>query len=243
MDGIFIMYGNMFSKIAFLYFPHPTTHIKIHNRLLITDKMEWKEADLVSCQKWVINQIKYMKQQYLNTGYQAVKTVVPERRKTNQVSSTVTPSLLLGECLGFKAGRRNPGRAWWLRRTEVESLGRTRWLESAEESGEGTGESFTERSPCSLQLEKSLCKAKVKSKMLLFSSSVISDSLQTPGSMPGFPVLHHLLELAQTHVHRVGDAIQPSHPLSSPSPPALKLPQHQNLFQWVGSSQQVAKVL
>ena len=48
-------------------------------------------------------------------------------------------------------------------------------------------------------------------------------------SMPGFPVLHRLLELAQTHVHRVGDAIQPSHPLSSPSPPALKLPQHQDL--------------
>ena len=47
--------------------------------------------------------------------------------------------------------------------------------------------------------------------------------------MPGFPVLHRLLELAQTHVHRVGDAIQPSHPLSSPSPPALKLPQHQDL--------------
>ena len=60
-------------------------------------------------------------------------------------------------------------------------------------------------------------------------------------SMPGFPVLHHLLEFAQTHVHRVSDAIQPSHPLSSPSPPALNLSQHQDLFQWVGSSHQVAK--
>ena len=49
-------------------------------------------------------------------------------------------------------------------------------------------------------------------------------------SMPGFPVHHQLLELAQTHVHRVGDAIQPSHPLSSPSPPALNLSQHQGLF-------------
>ena len=48
-------------------------------------------------------------------------------------------------------------------------------------------------------------------------------------SMPGFPVLHHLLELTQTHVHRVGDAIQPSHPLSSPSPPAFNLFQHQGL--------------
>ena len=48
---------------------------------------------------------------------------------------------------------------------------------------------------------------------------------------PGFPVLHHLLELAQTHVHPVSDAIQPSHPLSSPSPPAFNLSQHQGLFQ------------
>ena len=47
--------------------------------------------------------------------------------------------------------------------------------------------------------------------------------------MPGFPVHHQLLELAQTHVHRVGDAIQPSHPLSSPSPPAFSLSQHQGL--------------
>ena len=48
---------------------------------------------------------------------------------------------------------------------------------------------------------------------------------------PGLPVLHHLPELAQSHVHRVGDAIQPSHPLSSPSPLALNLPQHQGLVQ------------
>ena len=61
-------------------------------------------------------------------------------------------------------------------------------------------------------------------------------------SMPGFPVHHHLLELAQTPVHRAGDAIQPSHPLSSPSP-AFSLAQHQALFQWVSSSHQVAKVL
>ena len=62
-------------------------------------------------------------------------------------------------------------------------------------------------------------------------------------STPGFPVLHHLLELVQTHVHWVGDAIQPSHPLSSPSPPAFNLYQHQGLFQWVSSWYQVAKVL
>ena len=50
-------------------------------------------------------------------------------------------------------------------------------------------------------------------------------------SMPGFPVHHQLLEFAQTHVHQVSDAIQPSHPLSSPSPPAFKLSQHQDPFQ------------
>ena len=60
---------------------------------------------------------------------------------------------------------------------------------------------------------------------------------------PGFPVHHQLPELTQTHVHRVGDAIQPSHPLSSPSPPAFTLSQHQGLSQWVSSSHQVAKVL
>ena len=62
-------------------------------------------------------------------------------------------------------------------------------------------------------------------------------------STPGFPVHHQLSELTQTHVHWVGDAIQPSHPVSSPSPPAFNLSQHQGLFQWVGSSHQVAKVL
>ena len=50
--------------------------------------------------------------------------------------------------------------------------------------------------------------------------------------MPGFPVLHYLPEFAQTHVHCVDDAIQPSHPLLPPSPPALNLPQHQSFFQW-----------
>ena len=62
-------------------------------------------------------------------------------------------------------------------------------------------------------------------------------------STPGFPVYHQLLELAQTHVHWVSDAIQPSHPLSSPSPPAFNLSQHQGLFQWVSSLDQMAKVL
>ena len=62
-------------------------------------------------------------------------------------------------------------------------------------------------------------------------------------SVPGFPVLHHLPELAQTRICWVIDAIQSSYPLSSPSPPDFNLLQHQGLFQWVGSSHQVAKVL
>ena len=65
----------------------------------------------------------------------------------------------------------------------------------------------------------------------------------TDYSVPDFPVLHYLLELVQTYVHRFGDAIQPSHPLSSASPPALTLSQYQSLFQWVSSSHQVSKVL
>ena len=60
---------------------------------------------------------------------------------------------------------------------------------------------------------------------------------------PGLPVHHQLLELTQTHVHHVSDAIQPSHPLSSPSPPAFNLSQHQGLLQSVGSLHQVAIVL
>ena len=62
-------------------------------------------------------------------------------------------------------------------------------------------------------------------------------------STPGFPVIHYLSMFAQTHVHWVGDAIQPSHPLSSPSPPTFNLSQHQGLFQWVSSLHQVAKGL
>ena len=62
-------------------------------------------------------------------------------------------------------------------------------------------------------------------------------------SMPGLPVHHQLPEFTQAHVHRVRDAIQPSHPLLSPSPPALNPSQHQSLFQWVNSLHEMAKVL
>ena len=62
-------------------------------------------------------------------------------------------------------------------------------------------------------------------------------------STPGLPVYHQLPEFTQTHVHRVGDAIQPSHPPSFPFPPATNPSQHQGLFQWINSSHEVAKVL
>ena len=62
-------------------------------------------------------------------------------------------------------------------------------------------------------------------------------------STPGLPVHHQFPEFTQTHVHQVSDAIQPSHPLSSPSPPAPNPSQHQSLLQWVNSLHEVAKVL
>ena len=73
------------------------------------------------------------------------------------------------------------------------------------------------------------------------SSPTLCDAMNR--STPGLPVHHQLLEFTQTHVHRVSDAIQPSHPLSSPSPPAPNPSQHQSLFQWVNSLNEVAKVL
>ena len=85
--------------------------------------------------------------------------------------------------------------------------------------------------------------------VILYSQfSSVTQSCLTLGdpmdcSTPGLPVHHQLPEFTQTHVHQVGDAIQPSHPLSSPSPPAFNLSQHQGLFQWVSSSHQVAKAL
>ena len=87
----------------------------------------------------------------------------------------------------------------------------------------------------------------VPRKLRLFNKSVSSAAhscltLCDP-TMPGLPVHHQLLEFTQTHVHRVGDAIQPSHPLSSPSPTAFNLSQHQGLFKWVSYLHEVAKVL
>ena len=82
---------------------------------------------------------------------------------------------------------------------------------------------------------------------ILWFSSVHSVESNPCGPMDcstsGFPVHHQPPEFAQTHVHQVSDAIQSSHPLSCSSPPAINLFQHQGLFQWVSTSQQVAKAL
>ena len=77
-----------------------------------------------------------------------------------------------------------------------------------------------------------------------FTCSVVSDSLcPMDCSTPGLPLHHQLPEFTQTHVHRVGNAIQPSHLLLSPSSPAFNHSQHQGLFKWVSSLHQVAKGL
>ena len=93
---------------------------------------------------------------------------------------------------------------------------------------------------------QALCDLNLNSLNLQFSS--VSQSCPTvcdhmDYSMPGLPVHHQLLELTQTHVHQVGDTIQPSHPLLSLSSPTFNLSQHQSLFLWVSSLHQVAKVL
>ena len=100
---------------------------------------------------------------------------------------------------------------------------------------------------CSPQIDKSPAQPKINkiiNKINSVQFSSVTQSCPTlcdpmDCSMPGLPVYRQLPELMQTHVHWVSDAIQPSHPLSSPSPPALNLSQHQGLFQWVRSSPQV----
>ena len=96
----------------------------------------------------------------------------------------------------------------------------------------------------SLNLKKSVCNFQFSS-VHFISVAQTSPTLCDPmnHSMPGLPVHYQLPESTKTHVHRVGDAIQPSLPLSSPSPPALNPSQHRGLFKWVSSSHQVAKVL
>ena len=79
-------------------------------------------------------------------------------------------------------------------------------------------------------------------KLIVVSKSYLNLCDLINCSMPDFPVLHCHPKFAQTHVHWVSDTIQPSYPLSPPSPPALNLSEHQSCFQWVGSMHQVAKV-
>ena len=92
-----------------------------------------------------------------------------------------------------------------------------------------------------------ICKCGERNMSSVQFSSVVQSCLTLWDLMncrtPGLLVHHRLPEFTQTHVHRVGDAIQPSHPLSSPSPPAPNPSQHQGLFKGVSSSHQVAKVL
>ena len=100
--------------------------------------------------------------------------------------------------------------------------------------------------PISLRIFHNLLSSTQSKALVQFSSvtqscPILCDPMNR--SKPGLPVHHQLPEFTQTHVHRVGDAIQPSHPLSSPFPPAPNPSQHQSLFQWVNSSHDVAKVL
>ena len=90
-------------------------------------------------------------------------------------------------------------------------------------------------------LTSSVCKCLVQFSSVAQSCPTLCDPMNR--STPGLPVHHQLPEFTQTHIHRVSDAIQPSHPLSSPSPLASNPSQHQGLFQWVNSSHEVAKVL
>ena len=95
-------------------------------------------------------------------------------------------------------------------------------------------------------LETVGCLAPTTRKLIQFSSvaqSCLTLCQPMDYSKPGLHVHHQLLEFTQTHVHWVSKAIQPSHPLSSPSPPAFNLSQHQGLFKWVSSLHQVAKLL
>ena len=108
------------------------------------------------------------------------------------------------------------------------------------------GSKITADKDCSHEIKR--CLLLGRKAMTNLSVSLVAQSSPTlcdamDWSTPGFPVHHQLLDCTQTHVHNVGDALQPSHLLSSPSPPAFNLSQHQGLFQWAGSSHQVAKVL
>ena len=114
--------------------------------------------------------------------------------------------------------------------------------------GEGKGGMIWENS---IEMYITICEIDDQSKFDAWRSDQIRSVAQScltlcdpmNRSTPGLPVHHQLPEFTETHGHRVSDAIQPSHPLSSPSPPAHNPSQPQSLFQWVSSSHEVAKVL
>jgi len=102
----------------------------------------------------------------------------------------------------------------------------------------------SEKAGLKLNIQKTKIMSSSPISSVQFSHSVVSDSLRPHELQHARPPVHHQLpEFTQTHIHWVGDDIQPSHPLSSPSPPAPNSSQHQSLFQWVNSSHQVAKGL
>ena len=112
-------------------------------------------------------------------------------------------------------------------------------------SASGTLGCISSKLPVGAELSQALTQQLQKLEFQFSSVAQLCPTLCDPmnRSMPGLPVHHQLPEVTQTHIHRVGDAIQPSRPPSSPSLPALNLSQHQGVFQWVSSLRQVAKVL
>ena len=169
---------------------------------------------------------------------------------------------MLPECLCQQWARDTAGTVRWpvahlqreLRRWVQLAEGHARTMRAKQEPctwGEGTGEpglswesqavSLSELA-CSLSCARCFGGGSWLVGLLQFSS--VAQLCPNPCdpmncSMPGLPVHHQLPEFTQTHVHRVSDTIQPSHPLLSPSPPAPNPSQHQSLFQWVSCSHQV----
>ena len=111
---------------------------------------------------------------------------------------------------------------------------------SGRSPGEGNGNPL-QYSCLENPMDRGAWRATVQIRSVAQSCPTLCDPMDH--STPGLPVHHQLLEFTQTHIHWVSDAIQPSHPLSSPSPLAPNPSKHQSLFQWVNSSHEVAKVL
>ena len=164
------------------------------------------------------------------------------------------------------------GGAWWAAvygvaqsRTQLKRLSSSKYKSSGQEGTVRTGRRTTDwfqiktgvhqgciSLPCFFNLYAEYimrnagldeAQAGIKIQFSSVTQSCLTLCIPMDCSMPGLPVHHQVPDFAQTHVHWVNDAIQPSHPLSSPSPPAPKPSQHQGLFQWVSPLHQVPKVL